>query len=182
MGATSWLEGEELSQKFPSQTWRRKGKRNHFGKERANHPRCLRSGFLSLWCWAPPGLEESIPRASDWTASPCAASLAAADPPPGKSAASVAAERKSLLIKLMSKLTTNSDPQSLLGAKASGEPTCQLPLPLLPKGVKQKQSRFTSAALSDNYSASELKSGLCTDNLMYSTSHRPAAVREAANK
>lgn len=174
---------------LPSQTWRREGKRNYFGKERANqsglwrkHPRCLRSGFLSLWCWAAPGLEETIPPASDPSASPRASSLAAADPPLGKSAASVSAERKLLLIKLMSKLTANSDPQPLLGAKAPRQHTCQLPFPLLLNGCESEEdSRFSSAALSDNYSVSVLKSGLWIGNLMYSTSHRPATVREDAS-
>lgn len=132
-------------------TWRREGKSP--GKETTSGRReqinsrvqrrylqCLRNEFPSLWCWASPGQEGTAPWASVRTEPP-RASWAVADPLLGKSAARAAAERKSLLIKLINKPAPNSDLQPLLGAKASVElmltASRSSPAGWLWKGVKQ---------------------------------------------
>jgi len=97
-----------------------------------------------------------------------------ADPLLGKSAARAAAERKSLLIKLINKPAPNSDLQPLLGAKASVElmltASRSSPAGWLWKGVKQ--GRLTSAALRDSYSIPRLRFVLWSDNLTYTAPHR----------
>lgn len=165
-------------------TWRREGKSP--GKETTSGRReqinsrvqrrylqCLRNEFPSLWCWASPGQEGTAPWASVRTEPP-RASWAVADPLLGKSAARAAAERKSLLIKLINKPAPNSDLQPLLGAKASVElmltASRSSPAGWLWKGVKQ--GRLTSAALRDSYSIPRLRFVLWSDNLTYTAPHR----------